>query len=212
MAVIKFVRNYTDESTERGFQFEFHCDRCGTGYRTSFKASATGIAHEALDVASGLLGGVFGRAADVGDRIHSAAWERAHDTAFSQAVEEIKPSFRQCPRCSTWVCAEQCWNQKRGLCKNCAPDLAVEMSAMQAEAAIQAAREVAHAAASEQVSAGDFEAVIAARCPKCGAAVSGGKFCVECGAPLAAEKFCTECGGKIPAESKFCPQCGKAQK
>jgi membrane protease subunit (stomatin/prohibitin family) len=212
MAVVKFVRNYNDESTERGFQFEFYCDRCGTGYRTPFKASATGIAHEALDVASGLLGGVLGRAASVGDRIHSAAWERAHDAAFAQAVEEIKPSFRQCPRCSTWVCAEQCWNQKRGLCKNCAPDLAVEMSAMQAEAAVEAAREVAHAAESEKVSAQDFDEVIAARCPKCGEPISGGKFCSACGAPLAAEKFCTECGSKIPAGSKFCPQCGKPQK
>ncbi len=212
MAVIKFVRNYSDESTERGFQFEFYCDRCGTGYRTPFKASATGIAHEALDVASGLLGGVFGRVADVGDRIHSAAWERAHDAAFAEAVEEIKLNFRQCPRCSTWVCVEQCWNHKRGLCKECAPDLAVEMSAMQAEAAIEAAREVAHVAASEKVSAQDFDEIIAARCPKCGAPVSGGKFCAECGAPLAAERFCTACGKKIPAGVRFCPECGAPQK
>ena len=78
MTLINFVRNYNDESTERGFQFEFYCDRCGTGYRTSFKASATGVVSEALDVASGLLGGVFGKAASVGDRIHSeirvASW------------------------------------------------------------------------------------------------------------------------------------------
>lgn len=212
MAVIKFVRNYNDESTERGFQFEFYCDRCGTGYRTPFKASATGVAREALDVASGLLGGILGRVADVGDRIHSAAWERAHDAAFAEAVEEIKPNFRQCPRCSAWVCVDQCWNHKRGLCKECAPDLAVEMSAMQAEAAIEAAREVAHVAASEKVSAQDFDEVIAARCPKCGAPVSGGKFCAECGAPLAAERFCTACGKKIPAGVKFCPECGKPQK
>lgn len=211
MALIKFVRNYNDESTERGFQFEFYCDRCGTGYRTSFRPSATGIAREALDVAGGLLGGILGRASDVGDRVHSAAWERAHDAAFAQAVEEVKPNFRQCPRCSAWVCVEQCWNQKRGLCKDCAPDLAVEMSAMQAEAAIEAAREVAHVAGSEKVSAQDFDAVIVARCPRCGAPVSGGKFCAECGAPLTAEKFCTECGSKIPAGVKFCPECGKPQ-
>ena len=86
------------------------------------------------------------------------------------------------------------------------------MSAMQAEAAIEAAREVAHVAESEKVSAQDFDEVIAARCPKCGEPVSGGKFCSACGAPLAAEKFCTECGGKIPVGSKFCPQCGKPQK
>ncbi len=211
MSLIKFVRNYNDESTERGFQFEFLCDRCGTGYRTPFKTSATGLASEALDVAGGLLGGVFGTVANVGDRVHSAAWEKAHDQAFAKAVEEVKPNFRQCPRCSSWVCLESCWNKTRGLCKECAPDMAVEMSAMQAEAAVEGARQVARAAASEHITAEAFDEVIKAVCPKCGAPVSSGKFCAECGAPLAAERFCTECGGKIPAGSKFCPECGKPQ-
>jgi membrane protease subunit (stomatin/prohibitin family) len=211
MGLIKFVRNYKDESTDRGFQFEFFCDRCRTGYRTPFKASATGIASEALDVASGLLGGVFGKVADVGDRVHSTAWEQAHDRAFAEAVEQAKPNFRQCPRCSKWVCMDRCWNEARGLCKECAPDLAVEMSAMQAKAAIEGAQEVAHAAASEQVTAQAFDEVIQAVCPKCGAPVSGGKFCAQCGAPLAAEKFCAECGTKIPAGAKFCPECGAPQ-
>jgi membrane protease subunit (stomatin/prohibitin family) len=211
MALIKFVRNHRDDSTDRGFQFEFFCDRCGTGYRTPFKASATGLASEALDVASGLLGGVFGTVASVGDRVHSAAWEKAHDHAFAEAVEQAKPNFRQCPRCSQWVCLESCWNETRGLCKECAPDLAAEMSAMQAEAAVEGAREVAHAAASEQVTAQAFDEVIKAVCPTCGAAASGGKFCAQCGAPLTAEKFCTECGKKISVGAKFCPECGKPQ-
>lgn len=212
MELIQFVRNHSDDSTDRGFQFEFFCDRCGTGYRTSFETSATGIATEALDVASGLLGGIFGTAASVSQRVHSAAWERAHDKAFAHAVEQARPHFRQCPRCTTWVCAERCWNEMRGLCKECAPDLAVEMSAMQAEAAIEEARQVAHAAAREKVTAQAFDEVIKAVCPQCGAPASGGKFCAQCGAPLAADKFCTECGKKVPAGVKFCPECGKPQK
>jgi len=209
--LIEFVRNYDDESTETGFQFEFFCDRCGTGCRTSFDASATGIASEALDVASGLLGGVFGKAARVGDRVHSAAWERAHDKAFAKAVEQAKPHFRQCPRCNKWVCVKRCWNETRGLCKHCAPDLAVEMSAAQAQAAVKGAREKAHEAESERVTEQAFDKVIKAVCPRCGASVSGGKFCAECGAPLTAEKFCAECGSKIPVDAKFCPECGTRQ-
>ena len=103
MELIQFVRNYSDHSTPRGFQFEFHCDRCGTGLRTPFQASATGLASEALDVASGLLGGRLGRAARAGDRLHSAAWEKAHDRAYRKAVEHARPHFTQCPRCSQWV-------------------------------------------------------------------------------------------------------------
>ncbi len=45
---IAFTRNYTDHSTNQGFQFEFHCDRCGTGYRTRFQASTLGTISNAL--------------------------------------------------------------------------------------------------------------------------------------------------------------------
>jgi membrane protease subunit (stomatin/prohibitin family) len=211
MDLIKFVRNHKDESTERGFQFEFFCDRCESGFRTPFKASATGLASEALDVASGLLGGVFGTIANVGDRVHSAAWEKAHDHAFAEAVKQAKPNFRQCPRCSQWVCVEGCWNEARGLCKDCTPDLAAEMAAIQVDATIEEARQVAHAAANERATAEAFDEVIKATCPKCGAPVSGSKFCAACGAPLATQKFCVECGSKIPGNSKFCPECGKPQ-
>jgi hypothetical protein len=37
MDKIQFTRNYNDLSTETGFQFEFTCDRCGTGYRRASK-------------------------------------------------------------------------------------------------------------------------------------------------------------------------------
>ena len=31
-----FTRNYNDLSTESGFQFEFFCDCCGNGYKSTF--------------------------------------------------------------------------------------------------------------------------------------------------------------------------------
>jgi len=129
MEPIEFTRNYTDHSTDRGFQFEFHSDRCGNGYRTEFQAWALGTASGALDAASSLFGGVFSQAANLGERARSAQWQQARDAAMIQAVEQIKPNFLQCPRCSSWVCRKSCWNQARGLCKNCAPDLAVTIPA-----------------------------------------------------------------------------------
>lgn len=46
---IEFVRNYSDLSTNQGFQFEFYCDRCGSGFRTRFNPSVTGRVSGLLD-------------------------------------------------------------------------------------------------------------------------------------------------------------------
>ena len=46
---IEFTRNYKDLSTDRGFQFEFLCDRCGSGFRSKFKASVSGGISKVLD-------------------------------------------------------------------------------------------------------------------------------------------------------------------
>jgi hypothetical protein len=40
MALIQFTRNHSDHSTDKGYQFEFFCDRCGNGFMSEFKASA----------------------------------------------------------------------------------------------------------------------------------------------------------------------------
>ncbi len=55
---IEFTSNYSDNSTDRGFQFEFNCDRCGTGFRTRFQPFAAGTISSALDTASNLFGGI----------------------------------------------------------------------------------------------------------------------------------------------------------
>ena len=98
MALIQFTKNHSDHSTDRGFQFEFFCDKCGNGYMTRFQATASGMITDALDVASGLFGGIFGSAANAAERVHSAAWSKAHDDAFNAAVQEAKPHFSQCKR------------------------------------------------------------------------------------------------------------------
>lgn len=208
---IEFTRNYSDLSTDQGFQFEFFCDRCGTGYRTRFQPSTLGTVSGALNVAGDLLGGVFGRAADLGERARSATWERAHDEAFLRAAEELRSDFVQCPRCSAWVCRKSCWNTKKGLCKECAPDLGVEM------AAAQASRTVEEVWAHSQVAAEDREMLkeeswregARATCPNCNAPLAGKvKFCPECGAKIQGQAHCTECGAKLTPGAKFCPECG----
>lgn len=207
---IRFTRNYSDLSTNQGFQFEFHCDRCGNGHRTPFQASATGTVSGLLGAASGLLGGAFSRGSDVANRVHNAAWERSHDKHFRAAAEEARPHFAQCPRCSSWVCRDRCWNEQRGLCKNCAPDLGVEMSAAQSARSVE---EVwAHAKMADQdkpLGAETWQGTIRATCPKCEATLPPNvKFCPECGTALQTDSFCTECGGKLSPGAKFCASCG----
>lgn len=209
---IHFTKNYTDLSTNQGFQFEFHCDRCGTGYRTRFQSNALGVASSAMDAANSLLGGVFGRAADLAERARSAAWEKAHDAAFEQAMEELRPDFIQCQRCMSWVCRKSCWNSERGICKNCAPDLEMEMAAAQASKTKEKIWEAAQVSSAEEKIVSDqntWKSGVKPGCPNCGAAIQpGAKFCPECGTKIISKIFCSECGAEIKAGAKFCSECG----
>jgi hypothetical protein len=208
--VIEFSSNYSDHSTDQGFQFEFACDRCGAGYRTKFQGYAAGTVANVLDGASSLFGGIFGQAANIGERVRSAGWQKARDDAFSAAIREIRPSFVQCPKCQRWVCRAKCWSVKRGLCKECSPDLAVEMSAAQSQKAVQEIWEGAQTAEEDKVDPKAWKGVIKASCPQCGAALAGAvKFCPECGAKISTVQHCTECGAKLTPGAKFCPECGK---
>ena len=211
MSKIQFTKNYADHSTNQGFQFEFFCDRCGTGYRTEFQGSTLGTISNALDAAGSLFGGVFGQAANLGERARSAAWEKAHDKAFTEAMEELKPDFVQCPRCSSWVCRKSCWNDNKGLCKQCAPDLGVEMAAAQSSRTVE---EIwAHSKMAdedrEMLKDESWRAGVRATCPKCNAPLeNNAKFCPECGTKIQAEAHCTQCGAILKPGVKFCGECG----
>lgn len=208
---MEFVTNYSDLSTDKGFQFEFKCNRCGVGYRTKFVPSVTGTVSGVVDAASSLFGGLFSSAANIADRVHDAAWEKAHDDNFEKAILEIRPEFIQCPRCQSWVCRKKCWNDKKGLCKGCAPDMGVEMAAAQASRSVE---EVwAHAKMSEEdkkLSESNWRETIYASCPECETPLgTNAKFCPNCGAKVKNEQHCTECGATMQPGAKFCADCGK---
>jgi hypothetical protein len=206
VALIAFTANHTDHSNASGFQFEFHCDKCHNGYMSTFQASKIGMAGGFLRAASSIFGGVLGNVADAGDHVKDALRGKAWDDAFSKAVAEGKQHFKQCSRCGKWVCPEHCWNTKRGLCENCAPDLEEEASAAQATAAKEQVWDKARA--KDQTGGLDLSIEHAAVCPHCGAKAEGGKFCPECGKPLRAKGQCPKCGAKVEANVKFCPECG----
>src|SRR5690348_5742254 len=116
MAMIEFTSNVTDHSSDQGFQFEFHCDKCNSGLMSSFVASKAGMATGFLRAASSLFGNsALSRAATAGDYAKDALRGKARDDAFAAAVAEGKKHFKKCPRCGKWVCPETCWNAERGL-------------------------------------------------------------------------------------------------
>jgi uncharacterized OB-fold protein len=111
------------------------------------------------------------------------------------------------------VCPEVCWNQARGLCEQCAPDLGENAAAIQAQVAVEQARTRAHEV--DQMRGVDVQARVAAvgaACKKCQAALTpGSKFCAQCGTPaeVAGPKFCNQCGAELASGGRFCAQCGK---
>ena len=206
MALIEFTRNHADHSTDKGFQFEFFCDRCGNGFMTEFKASATGMAASALQAAGSLFGGFLNQASNSAYQIERAIQGPAHDSAFRSAVEEAKPNFQQCPKCTHWACLTSCWNAKRSLCFGCAPDVETELAAAQAQATVDQIKDkVRQQDLTKDI---DVTSEAAALCPSCHARTQGAKFCPECGKALHAANQCAKCGTKYEAGTKFCPECG----
>jgi hypothetical protein len=206
MAKIPFTNNYTDLSTQRGFQFKFFCEKCGSGYQSAFQASKLGTAAAAANAAASLLGGIFGRAAQSAESLRAMVAGPAHDAALDAAVREISPLFKQCTRCGNWVCEPVCWNKKAGLCENCAPDLDEEIAAAQAAAAREQVQDKARSV--DYLGQRDLAQAVAITCPQCGARTQGGKFCPECGAPVAPKRKCANCGAEADGTPKFCPECG----
>jgi hypothetical protein len=225
MALIQFVRNYSDLSTDRGFQFKFFCDKCGNGYMTQFQTSTIGMAESVLGVASNFLGGWGGGARNAAYEVQRAVGGKLHDAALAKGVEEVRPNFRQCTRCGSWVCLQVCWNADANLCETCAPNFEEQLAAHQAQAKAEAARQQLEAKAMNtdyvsgiDMSAGSHVAAPLAStntqaaknlCGNCGADIGQAKFCPECGKPAAqaAAAFCPECGAKSTG-SKFCGNCG----
>jgi hypothetical protein len=199
-----FSSNYTDLSDENGYQFEFRCDICGSGYRSEFIRSNLGTAGNILSGASSILGGFFGSASSAADKAKQITDRGARDEALKKASNDLMHYFQRCPRNNLWV-DETCWNEERGLCVNCAPKLASEMEAARSQAQISQMQE--QMAASTQFS-GDLSTRTTV-CTNCGKPVGSEKFCSNCGTPVGL-RHCTNCGADLAPGTRFCGNCGTA--
>lgn len=139
--MIEFVRNYSDLSTDRGYQFKFNCDHCANGYMSSYQPSLIGTAGGLLQAAGSLFGGILGSAGNSSYEIQRAIGGPAHDRALQHAVEEVKQKFRRCQRCGNWVCAEICWNERAAQCTGCTPKYEQEVIFMRTQAQVEATQQ-----------------------------------------------------------------------
>ncbi len=197
-----FTSNYQDLSDENGYQFEFRCDICGSGYRSEFIRSKLGTAGNILGGASNLLGGIFGSASSVADRAKEITDRGARDEALKKASNELMHYFTRCPRNNLWV-DETCWNEERGLCVHCAPKLAAEVEAQRSQVEIQQMQQAIQATT-------QFTGDLSTRttvCTNCGKPVGSEKFCSNCGTPVGMRK-CTNCGADLAPGIRFCGNCG----
>jgi Double zinc ribbon len=197
-----FTSNYTDLSDENGYQFEFRCDICRSGYRSEFIRSNLGTAGNILEGATSMLGGFFGSASRAADTAKQITDRGARDEALKKASNEIMHFFQRCPRNNLWV-DETCWNEARGLCVSCAPKLAVELEAERQQVEIQQMRQKM---AAETVFTGDTSARTTV-CTNCGKPVGSEKFCSNCGTPVGLAN-CPGCGNEVAPGARFCGNCG----
>jgi hypothetical protein len=205
MQHIPFTNNHSDHSTDKGFRFEFFCAKCHDGYMTEFQTYTIGAVSTVLDMGESLFGGIFHQASDIAHKVHSAAWERAKDSAFLEAVEETKKHFYRCSRCGSYFC-KNCWNPDEGLCTNCAPFLAQEIESAKRHAAIDQAHEKVRNI--NYVTEEDVSVDMQVTCPECQSPTGKSKFCPNCGAKLGVKKICFQCKAEITSSVKFCPECG----
>jgi len=196
MALTKFVNNVEDLSEDGGYKFRFKCDRCGDGYESQFISSKSNLLKTAIDMFEVFRPLGLGNASKTIDR---GLRGKERDAAYERAVQEAMVFFKKCSACGHWVCPENCWNDKSGMCDSCAP-----------ESGQAAAREANRLSVEHAVTDIDSGKAVAhlINCPACNAQTHGGKFCEACGMPLASAVLCMQCQQPLVAGSKFCGNCG----
>jgi len=219
MPLLDHPRNVDDLSNDKGFQWRFYCDRCHSGFDTTFipsrsqasarrfgflssSLSAVGSMASSLTDSGGLYGASQGAGAVSQFKGMSADWHREHDKAFEQAVNETKTHFKKCPRCNLYICSDE-WNDEAGLCTTDAPSLTTELQSTKAQVRVE---QMQTAVKAQTLFDGDTTDRTTL-CATCGKPSGSGKFCQNCGSPLG-YKECSKCHHQNPPTVSFCGECG----
>ena len=206
MATQEFTRNFTDHSNDLGFQFEFHCDKCGNGVRSSFVTNKAGVAAGLMGAASSLFGGFLGSAANASRQMKDMLRGPAWDEAFAKAAAECRPRFKQCNRCGAWVCPGSASTTSAASARAVRPTSRRKPPPRRprppCHRSTRRSRRSIRPAASTPTPAAPPPVPTAARPP---APESSAR---SAGQSLASDAPCAKCGAMVAAMAKFCPECG----
>jgi hypothetical protein len=122
------------------FAFRFACQHCGWAIETAPQRSSVKTATNLMDLGVGLLGGFWGRAAEMGEEMYGSKWHTEQAAALQKAWAEVQHKFHFCPKCTSTVC-DRCFNLKVNLCTRCAPDLKADAASFQHELNVEAQRQ-----------------------------------------------------------------------
>jgi hypothetical protein len=137
--IVPFTDNFSDLSNLEGYQFEFHCERCGNGYRSPYVKNIKEQGKGFLRAANSLLGGKLNQISGAAETLSydRGTNSKQKDKALADAVQAVKDQFKQCRGCGNWVCVAVCWNAEVGQCSMCSPFVTEEISRAQAAAQVE---------------------------------------------------------------------------
>lgn len=207
---MRFVSKFDDLSAEeRGYQFKFYCDACGRGHVSSLQPAEAG--GSLLRAAGEFLSELVVPAVAPPPGEGEASGLPAREEALGRAVEEAREHFRRCEHCGRWVCAEGCWDERAGRCReDCAEVARATEGDGERDRAPHARADDGGDERDAESPAPQAEEDAGYVCASCGAEVGEAKICPECAAPVRPHGGieCPACGRRAEGDPTFCPECG----
>src|SRR5579859_4834286 len=231
--VVPSIYQDMSDQNQGYFAFRFVCQQCYWQIDSRPIRSSVSTVSNIADIGIGLLGGMWGRAAEAGQKLYGSQWHNEQADALQKSWAQVQHEFHLCPKCHRTVCM-RCYNVQLNLCTNCAPDLKAEGAQYQHELNIDAQRaQIQEGYQAPQFNVNAIPSAVTPdmvvrpgqqqQLPPAGfqgqpltpAAIAGfgtpgypqTVACPTCRRPGPPGKFCQDCGTKLPMPDLFCPQC-----
>jgi hypothetical protein len=138
--VVPTIYQDLSDQSQGYFAFRFTCQECGWSIESTPIRSTVSTATNIMDLGVVLLGGFWGRAAEMGEKIYGSQWHKEQANALQKSWAQVQHQFHFCPKCHRTVCM-RCFNVQLNLCTSCAPDLRADGIQFQHQMNVDAQRQ-----------------------------------------------------------------------